>query len=223
MTSDCAERLDDLCSQQLPTIPGLLVRCAAITDRGADLSSEELEAISKAVSKRRNEFATGRWLARRTMLELGLEPGHIARGDQRQPIWPAGITGSITHADDIAAVAVSAADACQSIGIDLERWQRVTPELHRKLFTDSELTVLSALPEAAAGLVFSAKEAGYKATFPLAGRFISFHEAEIDVDWPARRFAIRYVGEHSQNAVMEQGEGYFIIAGDYALSLFVIR
>ena len=223
MTSNCAESLDQICGERLPALPGVRVRCAAIADHTAELSADEHDAFSKAVTRRRDEFSTGRWLARRTMAELGLEAGSIARGEQRQPIWPVGTTGSITHADDIAAVAVSPADACRSVGIDLELWQRVTSDLHRKLFTQAELSRLSSQPEMAAGLIFSAKEAGYKATYPLAGRFIGFHEAEIDVDWQAGQFAIRYVGEHSQNAIMEQGEGHFLIDGDYALSLFVIR
>lgn len=223
MTLNCVESLDQICDERLRLFPGMSVRCSAIEDHTDELSSGERDSIHKAVAKRRAEFSTGRWLARRTMTELGLAAGDIARGEQRQPIWPAGTTGSITHADDIAAVAISHADACQSVGIDLERWERVTSELHRKLFTERELARLSAQPDMAAGLLFSAKEAGYKATFPLAGRFIGFQEAEIDVDWQAGRFVIRYVGEHSENAIMERGEGHFLISNNYALSLFVIR
>ncbi len=222
MIEDSAEHLDQLCRQQLPVPERVLVRCAAIADHSAELFDEELSSITQAIAKRREEFATGRWLARRTMRELDIPAGVIHRGKQRQPLWPAGSHGSITHADDIAAVAIGDTDSCRSIGIDLERWSRVTPELHSKLLTANELAALADQPEAAAGLLFSAKEAGYKATFPLADRFIGFHEAEIDVDWAQGRFTIRYVGEHSINSVMEQGEGHFLISGDYALSLFII-
>ena len=70
--------------------------------------------------------------------------------------------------------------------------------------------------------MFSAKEAGYKATFPLAHRFIGFKEAEIDIDWTAGRFAFRYLGDHAPNRVMETGEGYFLFYERYVLSLFII-
>lgn len=222
MTQNDAAHLDQLCQQQLPLRPGVCVRCTSIGDYSSALYEEEAEAINQAIAKRRDEFATGRWLARRTMAQLELPIGIIGRGEQRQPLWPSGSVGSITHTDDIAAVAVGTDTSCRSIGIDLEMWPRVTSELHSKLFTRDELAALDGQPAAAAGLLFSAKEAGYKATFPLAERFIGFQEAEIDVDWSQRRFSIRYVGKHTDNSVMEQGEGYFLISDQYALSLFLI-
>jgi 4'-phosphopantetheinyl transferase EntD len=41
-----------------------------------------------------------------------------------------------------------------------------------------------------AKLVFSAKEAAYKALWPLLRSFIEFHELEIQFDVPAGRFAV---------------------------------
>ena len=79
----------------------------------------------------------------------------------------------------------------------------------------------SQAPETA-GLLFSAKEAGYKATFPLAGEFISFQDAEVELDPEQGRFRFRYFGKHAPSAVMEEGYGHFLICGRYVLSLFII-
>jgi 4'-phosphopantetheinyl transferase EntD len=222
VTSDALAKLSALCAQRLPDPAGIALRFALISDHLDALYPQERAAVVKAVPKRQQEFATGRWLARELMRELDIEPGVIDRGDQRQPLWPAGALGSITHADDIAAASIARADACRSIGLDLETWQRVSPDLHHKLLTQTERNRLAASPVEAAGLIFSAKEAGYKATFPLAGRFIGFKEAEIDLDWSAGQFLIRYVGDHPENRVMEEGLGYFLISGDYVLSWFII-
>jgi 4'-phosphopantetheinyl transferase EntD len=216
------DMLNQQATDAFPTTEGMAIQIAAIADHRGSLLAEELAAIEQAVEKRQREFATGRWLARQAMVDLDLPVGAIGRGEQREPIWPQGTLGSITHAEDLAAVAVARFGVCQSLGLDLECWSRVTPNLHSKLFTSAEREQLAFSPETAAGLLFSAKEAGYKATFPLASRFIGFHEAEIDVDWSRGQFSIRYVGEHEVNRVMEAGRGYFVVVDQLVLSLYVI-
>jgi len=223
MSSKLRTELSALCEQKLPKVVGMTLRVATISDHVDALYPTEREAISKAVSKRVCEFSTGRWLARELMATLGIEPAEIGRGDKREPVWPEGVLGSITHADDLVVASVARSDACRSVGLDLECWSRVTPQLHDKLFSPAEISLLDQLPAQAAGLLFSAKEAGYKATYPLAGRFIGFHEAEIDVNWAAGQFAIRYIGAHDKNRVMEEGQGYFLTSGPYVLSWFIVN
>ena len=65
------------------------------------------------------------------------------------------------------------------MGVDIERSERITPKLHGKIFTERERADLEGLPSAAAAVTFSAKEAGYKAIFPLSNQYIGFQEAEI--------------------------------------------
>ena len=91
-----------------------------------------------------------------------------------------------------------------------------------KIFTEAEQREVAAGDSRLASVFFSAKEAGYKATFPQVGRFIGFQEAEITVDWPARRFRIRYLGDFEPNRIMDDGEGYFLFCEPYVLSLFII-
>ena len=118
--------------------------------------------------------------------------------------------------------AVAIADSLRSVGLDLEVAARVGAELHDKLFTTQELARIERGDPRLPGLMFSAKEAGYKATYPLAGKFIGFQEAEVLVDWDAGRFRFHYVGEHEPNRIMEQGEGYFLFHERYVLSLVII-
>jgi 4'-phosphopantetheinyl transferase EntD len=108
------------------------------------------------------------------------------------------------------------------VGVDLEIAARVEEKLHERLFTEAERTFLSGSDPQLAGLLFSAKEAGYKATYPLAQRFIGFQEAEVSVDLGSATFRFTYVGEDAGSRVMEEGEGCFVLSGRYVFTLVVI-
>ena len=218
-----AVKINQAISSQFPAIAKLRLVAGQITDHLSELYPGERASIVKAIGKRQREFSTGRVLARQAMIELGLSPAAIERGENREPLWPGTVSGSITHAEDLAVAAVVKAGALKSVGIDLEIADRVGEELHRKLFTAGELKLLAHGDPRLAGLMFSAKESGYKATYPLAQRFIGFKEAEVRVDWPNQRFSFRYLGEHAPNRIMEQGEGHFLFCGRYVLSLFIIH
>ena len=196
---------------------------ALVADHRHELFPTERPAVARAVEKRVREFATGRHLARLALGSLGLPRVAIPSGQAREPLWPTGCIGSITHSEDLAIAAVAASGTLRSLGIDLEVAERVTPELHAKLITPWECGLLQDADPRMPGLVFSAKEAAYKAVYPLVGKFIGFQEAEVDVDWPGRRFRLRYTGEHEPNQIMEQGEGFFCFFERYVLTLFIIR
>lgn len=196
---------------------------ARVADHRDELFPTERPAVARAVEKRVREFATGRHLARLAFDFLGLPRAGIPSGQAREPLWPKGCIGSITHSEELAIAAVAASGALRSIGIDLEVVQRVTPELYTRLMTPRERGLLQDADSRTPGLLFSAKEAGYKAVNPLVGKFIGFQEAEVDVDWPGRRFTLRYTGEHEPNRIMQQGEGFFCFSERYVFTLFIIR
>lgn len=216
------EQLNQQIAEQLPALEGLSIVAGPIANHLSELFPVETQAVTKAIEKRQWEFATGRSLARQAMSELGMPRQAVARGEDREPLWPAGCKGSITHAADLAVAGVAHADTLTSVGLDLEDADRVTSDMFSKLFTEPEQLELVAGDPRLAGVFFSAKEAGYKATFPQVGRFIGFQEAEVAVDWPERRFHIRYLGDFEPNNIMETGEGYFLFCEPYVLSLFII-
>src|SRR4051812_2128234 len=61
------------------------------------LFSEELEVVSRAVAKRKREFALGRMCAHRALSALGVPACGLPMAADRSPVWPSGIVGSITH------------------------------------------------------------------------------------------------------------------------------
>ncbi|MEZ5550279.1 MAG: 4'-phosphopantetheinyl transferase superfamily protein [Pseudomonadales bacterium] len=217
-----AEQINQAIAAAFSAIDDCRLLAGDIVDCVDALYPEEQVAVAQAIGRRQREFATGRTLARRLMGELGIAPAAIPRGAQRQPVWPAGVVGSLTHAERVAVAALATSAKCRALGIDIEIADRVGPELYPKLFRPAELSAIDG-DRRLAGLMFSAKEAGYKATCALAPRFVAFRDAEIDIDQEQQRFGFRYLGDHTPSAVMEEGSGRYLFCGPYVLSLFIIR
>jgi 4'-phosphopantetheinyl transferase EntD len=207
---------------QLPELEGISLVAGRIGNYTVELWPEERPAIARAQERRVHEFSTGRRLARFAMAELGLPAAAIARAEDRSPVWPASMKGSITHAGDVAVAAVTRAHALAGLGIDLERTERVTGKLFARIFTPAECELLDNADPRMPGVLFSAKEAGYKAVNPGVGRYIGFHEAEVDVNWEQRSLRLRYLGSHEPNRIMEQGVGHFCFFERYVLTVFMI-
>jgi 4'-phosphopantetheinyl transferase EntD len=94
---------------------------------------------------------------------LGRDEGPVGKAGYGAPLWPAGVTGSITHTAGYAAAVVS--DGFAGLGLDAERIWGVSEHLWPRLFDEEERAVLAQAGDAAvlATLFFSAKEAAYKA------------------------------------------------------------
>lgn len=153
---------------------------------GAPLYPEEQALLTRAVAKRRREFATVRFCARRAMEKLGVPPGPVLPGERGAPQWPAGVIGSMTHCDGYSAAALARATDLASVGIDAEPHEGLPEGVHETIALPSEsarLVHLRAREPAVHWdrLLFSAKESVYKAWFPLTGKWLDFSEADIDI------------------------------------------
>ncbi len=151
---------------------------------------EEEPLIAKSVAKRRNEFITVRYCAREALGELGVAPVPILKGEKGEPCWPDGIVGSLTHCEGFRGAAVGRHDEVRSVGIDAEPHD-VLP----KGVLDADQPAGGAQPNCGrcpTGLhwdriLFCAKEATYKAWFPVTRRWLGFEDAHITFDVDAHR------------------------------------
>lgn len=153
---------------------------------GGCLWPAEKEAMRRAVPARRQEFAAGRGAAREALSALGLPAAAITVGGDRAPVWPGGVVGSISHAAGFAVALVARAEDSLAVGIDIEP--------HEPLPQDVVTTILrrdEAAPDdpLAARAVFAAKEATYKALYPLMKEIWDFGDLGIRLDRDATRFA----------------------------------
>jgi 4'-phosphopantetheinyl transferase EntD len=139
------------------------------------LFPEERAAVSKAIPARIAEFAGGRSAARAAMAQLGLPPRAIPARPDRAPHWPEGVLGSISHAGPVCLAVVGRSADWEMIGIDLEPDRAMAAELVSEVASPDELAALAPLPATlAAARIFSAKEAAYKAQYPLTGALFGF-------------------------------------------------
>jgi len=171
--------------------PGALVAELRESGDPAVLLPEETLCLKGAVHKRVQEFAAGRACARRLLDELGIIDFPIKVADDRQPLWPAAVVGSITHTAGFCAAVVANKDSLSAVGIDSEIAGSVEAHLWRGICTPSETAWLRSLPHAeqtaAATLIFSAKEAFYKCQYPLVHERLSFQDATVEPAWGAAR------------------------------------
>jgi enterobactin synthetase component D len=143
--------------------------------------------FAKAVRKRRMEFLAGRYCAREALRaiapELAATP--ISSGRNREPLWPPGIVGAITHTDCYASVVVARSSDARGLGLDAE--VLIDPDsaarLRDQVASPDELESLARatgwpLPLLLT-VVFSAKESLFKCLYPHVGRFFDFRDAAV--------------------------------------------
>jgi 4'-phosphopantetheinyl transferase EntD len=158
-----------------------------------ELFPEEALSLGRPVEKRRREFVTSRACARKALVRLGAPVVAIPNGEHGEPLWPPGVVGSITHCDGYRACAVASSDAIAALGIDAEPNLPLPEGVLEEVTHGRELELISARTgQVDAGrLIFSAKEAVYKAWFPLARRWLGFDEVELSVDLEGGEFSAR--------------------------------
>lgn len=150
-----------------------------------ELHPEEAPFVARAVEKRQREFASGRACARRAMAKLGLSPRAIPTGPGREPLWPDGVVGSVTHTTGFCAAAVTSRNAYEGIGIDAELDGPLSEAVAARVCVPEELRAAAALgldPATLAHVVFSVKEAVYKCQFPASGAYLGFHDVRVELD-----------------------------------------
>lgn len=157
----------------LETLAGPGISVAAEPVSGVDgLIGDEMEAVRKAVAKRRAEFAAGRRAARRA---LEMPHAEIPVGPDRSPVWPDGVVGSISHDTGLAAAAVARIGTIRAIGLDLTEAAPLPGRTSEAILTEAERQ----LQGLDARLVFSAKESLFKALYPEVGGFFGFDAAVV--------------------------------------------
>ena len=179
----------------VPDLEGLLpagirVAIAPIGDDVDRLIGGERDYLGRAVESRQREFAAGRILARGLLAQLGHPDYPVLREEEgRLPIWPAGIVGSISHSDDLCMAAVGEATDFQGVGVDLEPDEPVQREIERVVLKGAEHEWVAQGESGERGrrcrMVFSAKEAVYKAFYPRTRTFWSFQDVELAIDGEA--------------------------------------
>ena len=96
------------------------------------------------------------------------------------PVWPDGIVGSLAHDANVAIAAMAAQTEFQSVGIDIEPAEPLAPDLLSIIATAKERDRIEDDPFRGR-LLFSIKEAIYKAVYPVDRTFLDHHDVEVSL------------------------------------------
>ncbi len=200
----------------------------AISSSKGQLLGAEVQAVAKAVAKRQQEFRAGRVYAREALGALGFADAEIPVGSARQPLWPSGITGSITHQDDFCVAAVIQQEHVRLLGIDLASPEPLRPELHARICNPQEIDYLRAIDQAPFDpfkLVFSMKESLFKCLYLDVGHYLGFHAVSVYPDF-ARDTAQVEIIDAALSAEIGRQTGIqaeFARLGDYIFTAAWVR
>lgn len=157
----------------------ILCRVAEPQSGLTPVHADEEKLIEKSVPKRQAEFRAGRHAAHAALRALSADCAVIDRDAQRRPVWPTDVVGSISHTQGCAVAAVGFSQHYAGIGVDVEVYQSLKPEIVQRIATPDEQRCLQSGPESS--LIFSAKEALYKMLNPLDQRSLEFQQ--VCLEW----------------------------------------
>lgn len=182
------------------------------------LHPQEAACASDFASRRAAEFAEGRACAREalrlfsqgTVTPQGraLSEAPILRAENRAPVWPEGIVGSITHCEGIRAAAIADATRLEGLGIDAEPVQELSRAVASEVLLSEELSEARSeefLPRVEAETtMFSVKESLFKVWSPATGMWLGFEEARVRIE-PDGRLDITVLADHPDKFSRIQG------------------
>lgn len=135
------------------------------------------EQIGPAVPKRLAEFAAGRRAARQALAAMGHPPCAIPVDPDRTPIWPEGISGSISHSDTACLAIVTPSSNWCGVGIDLEPALPLPDGIFAEILLPEEQK--SCQSNLDPTIIFAIKEAAYKAQYPITKQMFGFDAMKV--------------------------------------------
>ncbi|QOJ24569.1 MAG: hypothetical protein HRU78_13700 [Gammaproteobacteria bacterium] len=94
--SSSNRRTEQALATMLPSPPFYFAICDTPKDQRA-LHKSELSLITGAGIKRQQDFCTGRFCAHQVLDKMGHKDTPLLADQNGAPLWPCGITGSISH------------------------------------------------------------------------------------------------------------------------------
>ncbi len=148
------------------------------------LGEEKLIAKRFKSLKRQREFTAGRAAARRALSMLGISSCPIPVDERGAPIWPSGVTGSISHSSGYCLCVAAKKENVFSLGADIENINRMTKNIAKGI-----CNTLEGYPEIST-VIFCAKEAFVKCYYSMYRKIPSL--SDIDIRLSENRLTATY-------------------------------
>ncbi|MER9303015.1 4'-phosphopantetheinyl transferase superfamily protein [Mesorhizobium sp. M0293] len=158
------------------------VGCRVIHDGDeAHLLPEEARSIPARQPATRRASGAARWIAHGLLADIGFNDFALLRTPSGAPAWPDGIIGSLAHDDDMAVAAVAPIGHIVSLGIDVEPAQPLPDDIFALVAIPADRTD-AADRHLAGRILFCAKEAVYKAVYPLDREVLGYEDITVDLN-----------------------------------------
>ncbi len=144
-----------------------------------DMLPDEAASLLASVPKRQREFSAGRSAARQAMTDLGHPALPVLQGADRAPVWPGGLTGSISHSKT---ACLGVVGSVRALGVDIEEAEPLEANLIPIICTPREQDWLAGQDPVMLRLIFSAKECAYKAQYTISRTLFGFDTLELTID-----------------------------------------
>ena len=174
---------------------------------------------------RKEHYRSGRICAGEVLSKLGTLGQPVLRDPQtREPLWPEGISGAITHSGKWAAAAAGKTSDVSGIGIDLEDLERqVDSRISRHVCIPEEQKWLQECGEdfleQNLKIIFSAKESIFKAFFPYTRTYLHFHDARILIEQTFfQKSKSDSLSKKEKNSKPEKFEFVYLLLNDKVIS-----
>lgn len=174
--------------------------------------------MARAVEGRRAEFAHGRAAARDALEGAGGPRVPILVGAGREPLWPEGWVGSITHCPGMTAAVAASVEVVAALGIDAEILAPLPAEALPLVLHPGERDEAEAMGLPLVAL-FSAKEAVHKALFPATRVWMDFLDVRVRPDRLGGFRAEPAPGGGPTAAGLDRLRGRVAAAGAFVVSL----
>ncbi len=220
LISDTVEQLQSLLDHMIPA--GVRAVASQITDREESFEyPEEAQRLVKAVPKRRNEFIVGRRCARTALAQMGIEPRAMPPNERRAPQWPVGTIGSISHSIGLCCAVASHSSTIACLGVDLETTTRISSGVIERVLHPLEVDFVNG-DKAYGSLIFSAKEAFFKAQHPVWEAWPNFEDLAFEVDTSTNQLNVIEVAAHlplGLRSAIEDMQFRYAFFDNYVLTL----
>ena len=181
------------------------------------LSAEEDALTASWAPHRRNEFAAGRACARRALGGIGAEHACLPADEDGVPVWPVGYLGSISHSRGLAMAVAVSAGLYSLVGLDVEKTNRLSEGAMSRIVHPLEAALVGS-DQVRTSILFSLKEAFYKAQFPRWRTTGNFQDLALEVDMDAGTAQILEMDARFA-AELRQLRFAFRCVNDYVVSL----
>jgi 4'-phosphopantetheinyl transferase EntD len=209
-------------------LPSIVVASEVRGNRSdAALFLEEEPAVASASERRRRAFTTGRTCARHALSDMGLRSVGIPSEEDGTPRRPSEVVGSITHCANYCAAVAGWASEVVCVGIDAEPNRALPEKVFRRVVMDHERAWLPDLigTDSAVSwdrLLFSAKEATFKAWYPLTRMWLEFTEVLITFDLTHQTFDARLPASAAAGTCLSRFTGRWLASDELVVTAIAV-